>query len=223
MQKPILIEDLGMLYATNKSKKPSRFGLFKCCCGNEFKTTISSIKSGTKSCGCLQKIVARQTLKNHITTHNFSGTRLHKIWKNIKQRCLNKNNPSYQKWYGTRGITMCDEWKNDFMSFYNWSMDNGYSENLSIDRIDNDGNYEANNCRWVTRNVQTRNISITKKNTSGYKNVSKTKHNRYVSYIVINKKRIHLGSYATAKEAAIIFNQYVIANKLEHTLNKIDL
>jgi hypothetical protein len=71
----------------------------------------------------------------------------------MKERCYNKTSPRYEDW-GGRGITICDEWLEDFINFYNWSIENGYEEGLSIDRIDNDKNYTPNNCRWVTQYVQ---------------------------------------------------------------------
>lgn len=104
------------------------------------------------------------------TKHNKSNTRLHLIWCNMKARCYNKNDKYYQD-YGGRGIAVCDEWKDDFMSFYNWSTANGYADNLTIDRIDVNGNYEPNNCRWATIKQQNRNKRDTKYVT--YKGVTK--------------------------------------------------
>lgn len=97
-------------------------------------------------------------------THGKTNTRLYKIYKAMKVRCYNKNREEYND-YGGRGIRICDEWLNDFMVFYNWSMENGYQDDLTIDRIDVNGNYEPNNCRWITRKEQCcntrRNLKIT--------------------------------------------------------------
>ena len=86
----------------------------------------------------------------------LSDTRLHRIWSNLKQRCYNPKRPDF-KYYGGRGITVCDEWKNEFQAFYDWAMSNGYQDNLTLDRIDSNGNYEPSNCRWATMKVQTNN------------------------------------------------------------------
>lgn len=86
----------------------------------------------------------------------MSDTRLFRIWSGIKRRCFTTTDYHY-KWYGARGISMCDEWKNSFQTFYNWAISNGYQEDLSIDRVDNNGNYEPSNCRWVTHAEQMRN------------------------------------------------------------------
>lgn len=88
--------------------------------------------------------------------HGLKNTRLYRIWLQIKNRCFNSNTDRYRD-YGARGITVCDEWRNDFKAFYDWAMNNGYSDELTIDRIDNDGNYEPSNCRWVSVKVQNRN------------------------------------------------------------------
>lgn len=120
----------------------------KCDCGNTTIVRGTNLKSGhTISCGCKKgKII-----------HNKWRTRLYRIYANMKQRCNNPKNIWYKN-YGARGITICDEWLNDFMNFYNWAQANGYKENLTLDRINVNGNYEPNNCRWADRVVQQNNM-----------------------------------------------------------------
>ena len=211
--KPILIEDLGMMFHTESSKERKRFGIYKCgFCGTNFKANTNDINRGyIKSCGCYQKRRVSETHKTHGKRH----TRLYKIWINIKDRVLNPKNKRYND-YGGRGITICDDWKNDFIPFYNWAMLNGYSDELSIDRIDNDEGYFPENCRWTTKTIQTRNTRIYKNNSSGYKGVSYRKGiNKYIARISIDKKNIHLGHFLTAVEGAIAYNNYIIENNLE--------
>lgn len=116
-----------------------------CDCGKFCIVLKANLFSGhTKSCGCLFK------------KHNMSQSKLYNLYRAIKTRCYNVNNERYND-YGGRGIIICDEWRNDFMAFYNWAMNNGYKEGLTIDRIDNDGNYEPSNCRWTDKMVQNNN------------------------------------------------------------------
>ena len=220
--KSILIEDLGMMFSTEKSKRKYKFGIYKCgLCGEEFRTQINNVKNGnTKSCGCYGKRRLSETHKTHGKRH----TRIYRIWGNLKNRILN-NNTKVFKDYGGRGITVCDEWKNDFKSFYDWSILNGYEDELSIDRIDNDGNYCPENCRWTTKTIQARNTRIPKNNSSGYKGVYFNKRRgKYQAHIVVNKKSIYLGSFPTPVEAGIAYNNYIIENNLEgYILNEIPL
>lgn len=124
--------------------------LCKCDCGNETIVLKANLVRGhTKSCGCNRSINARKLF----TKHGQCGTRLYRIWVEMVHRCYLKSDTNYKK-YGARGITVCDEWRNDFKSFYDWSMSNGYTDELTIDRIDSDGNYEPTNCRWATYKQQ---------------------------------------------------------------------
>ena len=130
-------------------KRVRRF-LCRCDCGNEIICRLPNLKSGTtKSCGCYRKFVS----SNRRDCHHLQNTRIYRIWCGMKRRCYNKHNEHFDR-YGGRGIIVCDEWKTDFMNFYDWAMSNGYDDKLSIDRINNEGNYEPSNCRWANQKQQ---------------------------------------------------------------------
>ena len=132
-----------------------------CFCGNHTVTTTGALRRGVcRSCGCLHIESARN---QGISTkkHGATGSRLYRVWTNMKTRCYNKNNVNFSRW-GKRGIVVCDEWRDNFEAFQTWAFENGYSDELTIDRIDNSKGYCPDNCRWATPLEQANNTRKTR-------------------------------------------------------------
>lgn len=152
--------------------------LCKCDCGNEICVPAHRLISGnTKSCGCYMRECVIKTKTTHGGSKRKQKERLYNIWNGMKNRCFNEKDKNYKN-YGARGITVCQQWKEDYGLFRKWAMENGYNDNLTIDRISNNGNYEPSNCRWATREEQNNN----------------TRQNHYIEY---NGKVKTLSQWAT--------------------------
>lgn len=146
-----------------KNTSGHQMWLCKCDCGRETIVDYHNLKNNhTKSCGCLQ----RESTANSNTTHGLRKTRLYRTWHHMRERCYYPKDKRYAN-YGGRGIAVCDEWNKDFQAFYEWAMANGYREDLSIDRIDVNGNYEPSNCRWATTEEQANNRQSNRRITIG--------------------------------------------------------
>lgn len=160
LHKEAIARQMGRRYgkltviAYDTQKNQNLYFWCKCECGKIKSIQKNSLVSGgVISCGC--------NLRERSTTHNLSHTRLYKVFRDMKTRCYNKNSPDYKN-YGGRGITICDEWLNNFTAFNKWAYENGYKEDApkmacTIDRINNDLGYTPQNCRWVDMAVQNNN------------------------------------------------------------------
>jgi len=157
----------GRLTVIRRAENKGRYTawLCQCSCGKQKIIIGRSLITGlTKSCGCLSHEV-KLTVGKNIIKHGFSNTKLYKVWLSMIYRCCKDSFKGYSN-YGGRGIKVCNEWLNDYLAFREWALKNGYKEGLTIERKDNEGNYEPLNCKWITRKEQqlnkrtTHNITI---------------------------------------------------------------
>lgn len=150
------INYLTMVSEPYKKENKDKYAIFRCDCGREKEIRLCNVvdPKGTKSCGCMRTYLNNQ--KRHNYKHGMCRTRLCRIWYQMRRRCNNPNYPEFQ-YYGGRGIKVCDEWEKDFSSFKKWAEKTGYTDELSIDRIDPDKGYSPDNCRWATNKEQCNN------------------------------------------------------------------
>lgn len=158
----IIGKRFGRLLALEETKDRKKRTAIRCrCdCGNEKIVVVCELVKGhTISCGCYHREMMRNKQFRHGDAgnhHGDSGSRLYHTWLGMKRRCFNKNSWAYQNYYGNRGITICEEWL-DYPTFKKWALENGYRDDLTIERKDNDGNYEPENCIWIPFEEQGKN------------------------------------------------------------------
>ena len=190
-------------------KNNKRRALVKCVCGKTKIVDYANLLSGVSgSCGC------KKCFK-----HGYSRTRIYSEWSSMRQRCSNKKHSSY-KYYGGMGVSVCELWQNDFIAFKDWALNNGYSDELTIDRIDGNKNYFPDNCRWVNYLIQNTNTRTLSTNTSGYTGISwSKKENKWLAIISINNRTKRIGAYFIKKDAVIARNDFIDKNNLPHKKN----
>ncbi len=205
------------------SGRPIYKALYECpICHEQIEYSKANLKHKPDSHPCLNCNNKKGNYKHGLRT-NPNYTR----WKGINSRCYYKSSTSYSN-YGARGIKVCDEWRHDAKAFIDYieSLPNANIEGLSIDRINNNGNYEPGNIKWSTRSEQINNSRVGRPGIISYIGVGFDKKRKddkhFTSSIRVNKKPIYLGHYNTAKEAAIVRNDYIDNNNLIHRRNKIE-
>lgn len=148
-----------VLSRAGSNKDGRAMWLCECDCGTVRTVVGKTLIAGTSQCcGCTRKENAARASSNTNRKHGMRNTRLYVIWRSMKGRIKYPSTNSYER-YGGRGIRVCEEWENDFSKFSDWALSHGYSEDLTLDRIDPDGDYEPSNCRWATWSEQARNRS----------------------------------------------------------------
>lgn len=170
--------------------------LCKCVCGKEVVLATVHLlgnksRRPSKSCGC-QEYKYDGKVKQHF--------RVYSIWHNLIGRCYKVERKNYER-FGAKGVYVCDEWKNDFITFLDWSLNNGYSEEFTLMRVDIKKPYEPSNCKWADDCSKAQNKGILRNNKTGKTGVSKNKDGTYRAYIQRNHKSRNLGIFSTIEEA----------------------
>lgn len=193
-----------------------------CDCGSYTEVLGNTLQVGdTKSCGCYRNMPSSRFQKVH-RVHGVSNSKLYNVWWSMRDRCKNPTS-KYWKYYGGRGISICKEWE-DPRLFVEWAVSSGWKEGLQIDRRDNDGNYETENCRWVTSEININNRRIKRNNISGYQGVRPDKLLKKwvarISSIRMKGKEMHLGTFSTAWAAVTARNNFIIKHGLPHRIQE---
>jgi hypothetical protein len=204
---------------TDKKGKQLRYALFQCHCGNQFETRIRHIiMGGTKSCGCkTNEYIRDATIKHGLREHP-----LYKIWIGIKKRTFNPDTWNYKN-YGGRGIFMFPPWIHDFSLFLDYvsALPNYMTQKYSLDRIDNNGNYEPGNLRWTTKHIQSTNKRPRIPSQSGHTDVYKSSPKGHKWYVSINVNNIthRFNGFKTINEAVIARDKFIEDNSLTEYKN----
>jgi len=205
-----VVQDLGMFTMNNGTYKQRKLVLLCPICNSEF--TVFNDKRNKARTMCYDCVKSEAVTNKH--------TRLYNIWKGMRSRVNSKDIRKVYS-YSSKGIIVCDEWQ-DFTVFKEWALANGYTDELTIDREDNDGNYEPSNCRWVGAVIQGSNTrTLIASNTSGFRGVSRNKSGKYHAYITVEQIRTTIGYYETDIEAAKAYDSYVLKHSLPHTINNV--
>lgn len=207
-----MCSDVILLRKFTEVRSGSRrsIGVFQCrYCLGEFESRTERAKVMTGLCvPCANKRGAQKRSTHGLNNRN---SRLHVTWANMKRRCLNPRGAEIQKY---QGVTLCEEWKS-FKPFMEWSLANGYTDQLTLDRIESSKGYEPGNCRYADYNVQAANRKKTDKNTSGHVGVSWDR-GRWCAKVQWQKKQIHLGRFKDLNDAVKARNDYLAAHDLPH-------
>lgn len=199
-----LIKNLGHLLPLPTSKQTKLYGIYKCnFCNVEFKVQTAKVKAGQKQCNSC----ARKRGRKHYT-HGMTNTKLFSVFNGMLTRCYNKKSKSYSN-YGERGVTVCSDWLDNKELFFSWALSNGYEVGLTIDRIESEGGYNPQNCRWVNLKAQAQNRRKLDGCSSKYAGVRKQPWG-YESRVMLDGKRTQIGCFDSEYDAALARDRFIL-------------
>lgn len=206
-----IIKELGMVQVNHYKVRKTEYECH--ICKSSFVADTSAVNRGKiTKCNKCPRIKPK-------SKHGDTGKRLYRIWSLMKDRCANANNVNH-KYYGGRGIKVCDDWSLEYIKFKEWALSNGYSDDLTIDRINNDGNYEPNNCRWANYSEQALNRSVAGSiKLRGVSLIDNNRKNKYRASIKHDGKSIHIGCFDSELKAAIAYDNYIVENNIKKIRN----